>query len=64
MTETKDPPFVVQPTADGQGWRVLCVVGYGPSIDIGEHFLTEAKAQHWIDSRSKSWLEKQKAGND
>lgn len=51
-----DAPFVVQPLKDGV-YRVHCVT-VGPSIEVRARFLTKEKAQNWIRSESKAWLEK------
>jgi len=51
-----DAPFIVQPWKDGV-FRVHCVTA-GPSVEVGECFATEEKAQVWIHSESKAWLKK------
>ena len=50
-----DAPFVVQPLKDGE-YRVHCVT-VGPSIEVQARFPTQEKAQKWIGSESKAWLE-------
>jgi hypothetical protein len=62
MAEDQDfrkPKFVVSPTADGKRWSVSCAIGYRRPIEI-DTFLSEQAAQYWIDTVSKSWLEKRK----
>ncbi len=62
MAENQDfrePKFVVRPAADGKGCSVLCVIGYRRPIEI-DTFSSEQAAQYWIDTVSKSWLEKRK----
>jgi hypothetical protein len=55
--EFRKTKFVVQPTSDGKGWYVSCVIGYRRPIEI-DTFPSEQAAQYWIDTVSEGWLQK------
>jgi len=60
MTDDNDfrePKFVIRPA--GGGFSVVCLIGYRRPIDV-DTFSSEQAAQYWIDTVSKSWLEKRK----
>lgn len=52
-----DPQFIVRPAKDGKSWSVFCELGYRRPVEIPD-FSSEEAAQYWIDTVSKSWLEK------
>jgi hypothetical protein len=55
----RTPKFVVRQTADGNGWRVLCEIGYRKPIEV-DVFSSEQAARYWIETVSSSWLENRK----
>jgi hypothetical protein len=59
-TNFHDPQFIVKPAKDGKSWSVFCEIGYRRPVEIPD-FFSEKAAQYWIDTVSKSWLEKRKA---
>ena len=53
------PQFVAKLAKDGKSWSVFCSIGYRRPTEIPD-FASEQAAQYWIDTVSKSWLEKRK----
>jgi hypothetical protein len=49
--------FIVQASWGGENWFVLCITGYGISIEIPEMFLSQDEARQWISTKSKGWME-------
>ena len=59
--KTKGALFTVRPAKDGNSWSVFCATGFGTSIEILD-FSCEKAGRYWIDTVSRAWLEKAKAG--
>jgi len=54
-----DPQFIVRPVKDGKSWSIFCEMGYRRPVEIPD-FSSEKAAEYWIETVSKSWLEKRK----
>ena len=55
----KKHKFVIRPALNGKSWTVVCTIGYHRPIEV-DTFPSEQAAKYWIDTVSKTWLEKRK----